>query len=172
MPRRPPRKFLRYVPFYSFGDYILKNFFQIPSWHGSVKPSGSSTSITSTTQASNDATSHECGTTVSNTTPQANHEWPSETEVVLFPGTNRVLLTLQTALMRTIFQDTFEHLRASLLFIHAFPDPALTRSMISEALGAATQSHLPRAAIIRNRLELDEDYMAKMCRLVGSSLLS
>jgi len=60
----------------------------------------------------------------------------------------------------------------SLLFIHAFPDPALTWSMISEALGATTQSHLPRAAIIRNWLELNEDYMAKMCHLVGSSLLS
>ena len=73
--------------------------------------------------------------------------------------------------MRTIFQDTFEHLRVSLLFIHAFPDPALTRSMISEALGAATQSHLPRSGIIHNQLELDEDYMVKMSRLVGPSFI-
>src|SRR5260221_3342130 len=155
-------------------DYTLlvTIFLQIPSWHGSVNATGSSTSISSTTQASNDAMSYEHSTAASNATPQANHEWPSETEIVLFPGTNKVLLTLQTVLMRLIFQDAFEHLRASLLFIHAFPDPALTRSMISEVLGAATQSHLPRAAIIRNRLELDEDYMAKMCRLVGPSLLS
>ena len=133
---------------------------------------GSSISITSMTQASNDATSHACGTAAPNATPQANHQWPSETELVLFPGTNKILLTLQSALMRSIFQDTFERLRVSLLFIHAFPDPALTCSMISEALGAATQSHLPRAAIIRNRLELDEEYMSKMCRLVSPSLVT
>jgi hypothetical protein len=88
----------------------------------------------------------------------------------VFPGTNKVLLTIQSPLMRSIFQDTFEHLRASLLFIHAFPDPILTRSIISEALGVATQSHLPRSANIRNRLELDPDYVVKMCRLVSSSL--
>ena len=50
------------------------------------------------------------------------------------------------------------------------PDPILTRSMISEALGVATQSHLPRAANIRNRLELDPDYLAKMCHLVSSAV--
>jgi len=159
-------------PFYSFHDNILKNVFQIPSWNGSVNTPGSSISITSTTQASNDATSHACGTTTLNATPQANHQWPLETELVLFPGTNKILLTLQSALMHSIFQGTFERLQVSLLFIHAFPDPALTRSMISEALGAATQSHLPRAAIIRNQLELDEEYMSKMCRLVSPSLVT
>ena len=82
------------------------------------------------------------------------------------------MLTTQSPLMRSIFQDAFEHLRASLLFIHAFPDPALTRSMISEALGVATQAHLPRAANIRHRLELDPEYLAKMCRLVGPALIT
>ena len=71
--------------------------------------------------------------------------------------------------MRSIFHDAFEHLRVSLLFIHAFPDPALTRSMISEALGVATQSHLPRAGTIRNQLELDGEYLSRMCRLVRPS---
>jgi hypothetical protein len=84
-------------------------------------------------------------------------------ELVLFPGTNKVMLMLQSLLMRLVFQDAFEHLRVSLLFIHAFPDPTLTRSMISEALAVATQSHLPRAANIWNRLKLDEEYMSKMC---------
>ena len=136
-----------------------------------MSAAGSTTSTTGTTQASNDATSHECGAAVPDATPQVDHQWPPETDIVLFPGTNKILLTLQTTLMRSIFQDAFEHLRVSLLFIHAFPDPALTCSMISEALGAATQSHLPRAGIIRNRLELDEDYIVKMSRLVGPSLL-
>ena len=129
---------------------------------------GSSASAPSTTQASNDAVSQESSTSASGVTRQADYSWPADTEVVVFPGTNKVLLTIQSPLIRSIFQDTFEHLRASLLFIHAFPDPILTRSMISEALGVATQSYLPRAANIRNRLELDPDYLAKMCHLVSS----
>ena len=115
--------------------------------------------------------SHESGASAPSATCQADYEWPSDTEVVLFPGTNKVMLTIQSPLMHSIFQDAFEHLRASLLFIHAFPDPALTRSMISEALGVATQSHLPRAVTIRHRLKLDKEYLSRMCRLVSPSLV-
>ena len=43
--------------------------------------------------------------------------------------------------------------------------------MISEALGVATQSHLPRAANIRNRLELDLDYLGKLCHLVSPAVV-
>jgi hypothetical protein len=93
--------------------------------------------------------------------------WPSDTEIALFPGTNKILLTLQSVLMREIFQDSFEHLRVSLLFIHAFPDPCLTHSMTSEALTAATRSRMPRSFNIQMRLQVDEEYMSKMCRLVS-----
>ena len=151
---------------------IYLGMFQIPSWHGSVSATGSSASIPSTTQASNDATSYESTTSVPDTIHQANYQWPSDTEIVTFPGTNKIMLTIQSALMRSIFQDAFKHLRVSLLFIHAFPDPALTRSMITESLSVATQSHLPRSANIRNRLELDDEYIAKMCRLVSPSLIT
>ena len=116
--------------------------------------------------------SHESGTSAPDATRQADYQWPFDTELVLFPGTNKVMLTMQSPLMRLIFQDAFEHLRASLLFIHAFPDPALTRSIISEALGAAAQSHLPRVGNIRNWLELDGEYLAMMCRLVSPSLVT
>jgi len=126
------------------------------------------------TQASNDATSRDSGTSAHNATSsrQANYEWPSDTDLIVFPGTNKVLLTIQSPLMRLIFHDAFKHLRASLLFIHAFPDPALTHLMISEALGVATQSHLPRAGTIRNWLELDGEYLSRMCRLVRPSRYS
>jgi len=124
------------------------------------------------TQASNNALSYESSTSPSTATCWADYEWPSDTEIILFPGTNKVMLTVQSPLIRLIFQDAFEHLRASLLFIHAFPDPALTRSMISEALGVVPQSHLPRAANIRHRLELDNKYLSKMCCLVSLSLVT
>ena len=145
---------------------------QIPAWHGSVHDTKSSASTPSTTQASYPATSQGSSSSASDTTRQVDYPWPSDTEVVMFPGTNKVLLTIQTPLMHSIFQDAFEHLRASLLFIHAFPDPSLTRSMITEALSVAAKSHLPRAANIRNRLELDDEYVTKMCRLVSPSLVT
>lgn len=156
--------------FQVFTDDLLNNIFQIPLWHGSVSAMGSSASAPSTSQPSNDATSQGSSITAPVATQQAHYPWPADTEVVVFPGTSKVLLTIQSPLMRSVFQEAFEHLRASLLFIHAFPDPILTRSMISEALGVVTEAHSPRAANIRNCLELDPDYVSKMCRLVSSFL--
>jgi hypothetical protein len=98
--------------------------------------------------------------------PTPNPVWPSDTELILFPGTNKILLTLQSLLMCEIFQDSFEHLRVALLFTHAFLDPSLTHMMTSEALTAAAKSCLPRSFNIQMRLKLDKEYMSKMCRLV------
>ena len=133
---------------------------------------GSDASVPSATQSSNNAGSPESSTSGPGVAQQAGHLWPPDTEIIVFPGTTKALLTIQSPLMCSIFQDAFEYLRATLLFIHAFPDPTLTRSMISEALSVATQSHLPKAANIRKRLEVDDEYVAKMCRIVSFSLVS
>ena len=109
---------------------------------------GSSADTPSMIQASNNAMLYDSGASGPNTTHHANYKWLSDTKVVLFPGTNKFMLTIQSPLICLIFQDTFEHLCVSLLFIHAFPEPALTCSMISEALGVAIQSHLPRVAVM------------------------
>ena len=71
---------------------------------------GSSASIPSMMQASNDATSHESDPSPPNATCQDHYEWPSNTEIILFPGTNKVMLTVQSPLMCSIFQDAFKHL--------------------------------------------------------------
>ena len=110
-------------------------------------------------------------TSAPSATCQADYEWPSVTKVVLFLGTNKVMLTIQSLLIHSIFQDAFEHLQVSLLFIYAFPDPALTCSMISEALGIAAQSYLPRAVTTRHQLKLDKEYLSRICHLVSSSLV-
>lgn len=130
---------------------------------------GSNTDTPSMIQASNDTMSHDSGASRPNATCQADYEWLSDTKVILFPGTNKVMLTIQSLLMHSIFQDAFEHLCRSLLFIHAFPDPTLTHSMISEALGVAVQSHLPRAVTIRHCFELDREYLSRMCCLVPTT---
>jgi hypothetical protein len=69
--------------------------------------------------------------------------------------------------MRMVIQDAIEHLRASILFRHAFPDPRTTISFISEALLAGAAAHQPDSFEIQRRLIQDEDYVSKMSRLVS-----
>ncbi|KAI0285552.1 hypothetical protein BC826DRAFT_972966 [Russula brevipes] len=55
--------------------------------------------------------------------------WPAITNLCTAPGTNRVMLSVQVPLMRVIIQDMFDHVRAFILFDHAFPDPTLTATV-------------------------------------------
>jgi hypothetical protein len=122
---------------------------------------------TSQEATSQEATSQESGSSGIDNTSLHNAIWPADTELVSVTGTNKVLLTIQSPVMRTVFHTSFEHLRVSLLFIHAFPDPSLARSMASEAIAIAAHSHLPTSLNIHMRLQRDEEYMTKMCRLVS-----
>jgi hypothetical protein len=95
--------------------------------------------------------------------------WPAMTDLCTVPGTNRVTLSVQPPLLRLIIQDAFEHVHASLLFGHAFPDPTATIAAIKDALRSAADSHRPTASPIHNRLLLDDVYMTQMSRLVSST---
>jgi hypothetical protein len=97
--------------------------------------------------------------------------WPSETDLILFPGTMKIMLTLQLPLVRTVLQDAFENLRAALLFEHAFPDLNLTVLFIRKTLVGAARSHLPRAVNIHKHLLVDDAYLDKLSRLVSFLLL-
>jgi hypothetical protein len=98
---------------------------------------------------------------------QSQDMWPHDTHLISFPGTNKVMLTLQTPLMRTIFQEAFDCLRVALVFVHAFPDLSLSLSIISEALVDVAELHSPRASNIHHRLLADSEYMSKMSRMVS-----
>ena len=93
--------------------------------------------------------------------------WPSDTDLVVSPGTNKVTLTIQRPLIRMILQDAFENLRVSLLFKHAFPDAVLIPTFISLALIAATKAQRTRALDIYKRLICDEGYLVQLARLVS-----
>ena len=71
---------------------------------------GSSASTPSTTQVSNNAVSQESSTSAPGVPWQADYSWPANTEVIMFSETNKVLLTLQSPLICSIFQEAFEHL--------------------------------------------------------------
>jgi len=92
-------------------------------------------------------------------------QWPEITNLCTVPGTKRVTLSVQAPLMRLVIQDAFEHVRASLLFKHAYPDPIVTIGVVKEALLSAANGHRPTASIIHNRLLHDDPYLFKMARL-------
>ena len=48
--------------------------------------------------------------------------WPTETDLLVVPGTNRVTLSVQLPTMRLVLQDTFEFVWASLVF-RGVPEP-------------------------------------------------
>jgi hypothetical protein len=99
-------------------------------------------------------------------------KWPLETDIIFIAGTNRVLLTLQHPLVRTVVHDGFENLRASLLFDNAFPDATLTASVVRDALIAGAKGLLPRAAAIYDRILSDVEYAPVICPLVSSLIVN
>jgi len=96
--------------------------------------------------------------------------WPIDTDIIYVAGTTKVMLTVQRPVMRTVIQDAFENVHASLLFNCAFPDASVIPSTIRGALVAAAWSNVPRASNIHTRLLTDEEFLAKMSRLVSPSL--
>jgi hypothetical protein len=98
----------------------------------------------------------------------SNTEWPFDTELIVSLGTNKVMLTIQHPLICMILHNTFENLRVSLLFKHAFPDAILIPTFISSALIAATKVHRVRVLNIYKHLSCDESYLVQMACLVSN----
>lgn len=94
--------------------------------------------------------------------------WPSDTDIQFVPGTTRVILTRQGTLLKSVLQDGFENLRASILFEHAFPDVVLAHSFIRDALITAAARSGPATASIHQRLLNDNNYLKKLAPLVST----
>jgi len=97
--------------------------------------------------------------------------WPAETELLHVSGSNKIMLTAQRPLMRAVFQDTFERIRAAMAFENAFPNIYETIETITDNLMLAAESN-DRATNIYNRLVLDGDYTNNMSRLVSLEILN
>ncbi|KAN0105102.1 hypothetical protein V8E52_011375, partial [Russula decolorans] len=90
--------------------------------------------------------------------------FPAETELLFVSGSNKIMLTVQCLLMRAVFQEAFERIRADMVFKNAFPNIYETIEMITDSLIKAAESN-DRATNIYNRLALDADYSNNMSRL-------
>jgi len=98
--------------------------------------------------------------------------WSADTDIQFIPGTNRVILTMQGTLLRSVIQDAFENVRASILFEHVFPDVVLALSFIRDALITAARRCGPATASIYTRLLNDKDYLMKIVPLVSTTIHS
>ncbi|KAF8260811.1 hypothetical protein EI94DRAFT_1811234 [Lactarius quietus] len=86
--------------------------------------------------------------------------WPLSTDLKLvktIKGAAQMMLTLQPAVIWSVIANSFEGLRASLLFKHAFPDSVLSVTFIREALITLASIYGPSAADMQTRLTIDVD---------------
>jgi hypothetical protein len=92
--------------------------------------------------------------------------WPVHTELVLSSGSDRLKLTNQRPMVRSVLQKSIEHLRASMLFTNAFPDVCVALGLIKDCLLTAANELQPGGADILERLTNDLDYLSKITPLV------
>ena len=74
-----------------------------------------------------------------------NHDlptWPTETNLIYSPGSNKVMLTAQRTLIYIVIQDAIERTRASMMFINAFPDVFKALELITKALSMAAEKNV------------------------------
>ena len=91
----------------------------------------------------------------------------NEADLVIPPGLNKVMLTRQRPLVHAVIQDSFDHIRASIVFTNAFPNGSLAIEFAKDALVLSALSHAPGARDIYKRLLYDEEYISKIVPLVS-----
>jgi len=100
--------------------------------------------------------------------------WPVETDLIYVAGTNKVMLSLQSYLLHTIFHDTFDNVCCKLLTEHAFPDAVAIPKMLTRCILDAAKTRMTfdgqynaSAACVHQRLLSNNNYLTKMIRLVS-----
>ncbi|KAH9041566.1 hypothetical protein EDB85DRAFT_2139668 [Lactarius pseudohatsudake] len=88
-----------------------------------------------------------------------------DTDLVFVGNTTKIMLTSQRPLIRAIVQDAIENLRASILFINAFPDATVAFALTRDALVTATENHGHGGGIAQRRLQVDDEYLTKLVSL-------
>jgi len=96
--------------------------------------------------------------------------WLSDTDLVFVPGTNRLILTMQTPPVWAVIHDAFDNAQASLFFDHAFPDATMMPIVLRGCfLIAAAESCNPMAPEIHRQLTHDNRYLNSLSCLVSDS---
>ncbi|KAH8979695.1 hypothetical protein EDB83DRAFT_2327068 [Lactarius deliciosus] len=93
-----------------------------------------------------------------------------DTDLVFVGNTTKIMLTSQRPLIRAIVQDAIENLRASILFVNAFPDATVAFTLTKDALITATENHGHGGGIVQRRLQVDDEYLTKLISLARARI--
>ncbi|KAH9067000.1 hypothetical protein EDB83DRAFT_2314982 [Lactarius deliciosus] len=93
-----------------------------------------------------------------------------DTDLVFVGNTTKIMLTSQCLLIRAIVQDAIENLRASILFVNAFPDATVAFTLTKDALITATENHGHGGGIVQRRLQVDDEYLTKLISLARTQI--
>ncbi|KAI9507281.1 hypothetical protein F5148DRAFT_1285405 [Russula earlei] len=142
-----------------------------PSWSASVAPPGPSASDGappgSQTWTTDDVpSSRDCQSSA--TALASEFCWPTDTDLILTPDSNKVTLSKQCPLICLVLQDAVDSVQASLLIDHAFPDAPTVLTVIKAALLSAASSH-PSSSFIHWHLQSNHEYVTKIIPVVRSS---
>ena len=104
-------------------------------------------------------------------TVESSPRWPEDTDLIITPGTrNKVLLTAQRYLPRLVIHGSLDYIRASLLFIHAYPGQDLCAEFIRDALITAAYARGEEALTLHKRIMGDDNWVNAVDPLVSNPL--
>ena len=93
--------------------------------------------------------------------------WLAETDLIYAPSSNRLKLTGQSPIVRSVVVHAIKNLRAAMLLTGAFPDVCSALTTIKDCLLTSASYLLPGAADVLDRLKTNADYLSKLTLLVS-----
>ena len=93
--------------------------------------------------------------------------WLAETDLIYALSSNRLKLTGQSPIVRSVVVHAIENLRAAMLLTGAFLDVCSVLTTIKDCLLTSASYLLPGAADVLDRLKTDADYLSKLTLLVS-----
>ena len=95
--------------------------------------------------------------------------WPTETDIIFLPGSNKLLLTVQHPIMHLVIQEAIKWTRANIMCGNVFPNAIDILKYIKDAfLAAADENH--QAVDICCYIVVNHVYFIKMSHLMSSSI--
>jgi hypothetical protein len=103
--------------------------------------------------------------------PELAPTWPTHTNLVFQPGTNKILLTAQEFHVRIIIQDAIDKVHTNLLSINTYPTLKAAHDIIKDTLLSSAKLHFPGTLHVHNHIQSDANYIVVITHLVCFSQL-
>jgi hypothetical protein len=103
--------------------------------------------------------------------PELAPTWPTHTDLVFQPDTNKILLIAQEFHVHIVIQDAIDKVHTNLLSIDAYPTLKAAYDIIKDALLSSAKSHFPGTLHVHNRIQSDANYIVVITHLMHFSQL-